>query len=100
MAAIGHQDQANHQYDLTDFWAAGRTRRARLRAVAQRRQRVPRDRSPILHELIGPKEEGVGDLLSYVFLDPDYIEDTIQLGAQHAAHAISRPRPWTTTQRS
>jgi phospholipase C len=22
VAAIGHQDQANHQYDLTDFWAA------------------------------------------------------------------------------
>ncbi len=22
IAAIGHQDQANHQYDLTDFWAA------------------------------------------------------------------------------
>jgi phospholipase C len=22
MAAIGHQDRANHQYDLTDFWAA------------------------------------------------------------------------------
>jgi phospholipase C len=22
VAAVGHQDQANHQYDLTDFWAA------------------------------------------------------------------------------
>jgi phospholipase C len=22
VAAIGHQDQANHEYDLTDFWAA------------------------------------------------------------------------------
>ena len=26
VAAIGHQDQANHQYDLSDFWAAANSR--------------------------------------------------------------------------
>jgi len=32
IAAIGHQDQANHQYDITDFWAAAE--RGNLPAVS------------------------------------------------------------------
>ena len=34
-AAIGHDDQANHQYDLADFWTARRRRRPARRQLPQ-----------------------------------------------------------------
>ena len=36
VAAIGHQDRANHQYDLDDFWAAARPTTSRRSRSSKR----------------------------------------------------------------
>jgi NTE family protein len=50
----------------------------------------------LLHRLIGPDQQGVGDLLSYLFFDPAFIDDAIKLGISHATKVTSSRNPWTT----
>jgi NTE family protein len=49
----------------------------------------------LLHRLIGPDQQGVGDLLSYIFFDPAFIDDAIRLGIGHATKVTSSRTPWT-----
>jgi NTE family protein len=50
----------------------------------------------LLRRLIGPDEQGVGDLLSYLFFDRAFIDDAIELGIRHAKKVTSARAPWTT----
>ncbi len=48
-----------------------------------------------LRRLIGPDEQGVGDLLSYLFFDRAFIDDAIELGVRHATKVMRSRTPWT-----
>jgi NTE family protein len=48
----------------------------------------------VLHSLIGPREKGNGELLSYVFFDPAFAEDAIQLGIRYARNKTGGGSPW------
>lgn len=48
-----------------------------------------------MRRLIGPREEGQGDLLSYVFFDEGFMDDAINLGISHAKEVTAGPEPWT-----
>jgi NTE family protein len=48
----------------------------------------------VLHSLIGPREKGNGDLLSYVFFDPAFAEDAIKLGIRYARNKTGSGSPW------
>lgn len=50
----------------------------------------------LLRRVIGPDEQGVGDLLSYLFFDRAFIDDAIELGIQHATKVTKGRAPWTT----
>jgi NTE family protein len=50
----------------------------------------------LLRRLIGPDEQGVGDLLSYLFFDQAFIDDAIKLAIQHATKVTNARAPWTT----
>jgi len=50
----------------------------------------------LLHRLIGPDQQGVGDLLSYLFFDPAFMDDAIKLGISHATKVTRSRNPWTT----
>lgn len=47
-----------------------------------------------LHSLIGAREKGNGDLLSYVFFDEAFIEAAIQLGIGYAREKTGSKAPW------
>jgi NTE family protein len=47
-----------------------------------------------LRSLIGAREKGSGDLLSYVYFDPAFAEDAIQLGIRRARAKIQGGDPW------
>lgn len=47
-----------------------------------------------LHSLIGAREKGSGDLLSYVYFDPAFAEDAIQLGIRYARDKTQGADPW------
>jgi NTE family protein len=47
-----------------------------------------------LHWLIGAREKGNGDLLSYIFFDQSFIEAAIQLGIGYASKKIRSAKPW------
>jgi NTE family protein len=47
-----------------------------------------------LHLLIGAREQGNGDLLSYVFFDEAFIEAAIQLGIRYARNKTGGGSPW------
>ena len=49
----------------------------------------------LLHRLIGPDQRGVGDLLSYLFFHPAFIDSAIKLGISHATKVTSSRDPWT-----
>jgi hypothetical protein len=48
----------------------------------------------LMDHVIGPREHGAGDLLSYLFFDRRFIDGAIALGVKHAAATISRSAPW------
>jgi NTE family protein len=48
----------------------------------------------LLRFLIGRREDGAGDLLSYVFFDHAFINDAIGLGIEHATEITQRTSPW------
>jgi len=50
----------------------------------------------LLRRLIGPDEQGVGDLLSYLFFDRAFIDEAIKLGTHHATKVTNAGAPWTT----
>jgi len=47
-----------------------------------------------LHALVGTREKGNGDLLSYVFFDKAFHEAAIQLGIHYARNKTSGAAPW------
>lgn len=47
-----------------------------------------------IHRLIGPREHGAGDLLSYPFFDRGFIDDAIKLGINDAEQVIGSSEPW------
>jgi NTE family protein len=47
-----------------------------------------------LHGLLGAREKGNGDLLSYVFFDEAFAEAAIQLGVRYARNQIGTGSPW------
>jgi NTE family protein len=47
-----------------------------------------------LRRLIGPRELGSGELLSYLFFDRGFIDDAIDLGAEHAREQLEGGDPW------
>jgi NTE family protein len=49
-----------------------------------------------LRRLIGPREFGSGELLSYLFFDRGFIDDAIELGAEHAREQLAGDDPWQT----
>jgi NTE family protein len=48
----------------------------------------------VIHQLIGPREPGDGDLLSYLFFDAVFIERAIALGRAYAEQTIAGSTPW------
>ena len=50
----------------------------------------------VLEHLIGPREHGAGDLLSYLFFDQSFIEAAIALGIADAQRVIGTRDAWTT----
>ena len=48
----------------------------------------------LLHALVGAREKGNGDLLSYVFFDKTFHEAAIQLGIRYAHKKIGGTAPW------
>jgi NTE family protein len=47
-----------------------------------------------LHSLIGARETGSGDLLSYVYFDPAFAEEAIQLGIRYGRDKTEGTDPW------
>jgi NTE family protein len=47
-----------------------------------------------LHALVGAREKGNGDLLSYVFFDKTFLEAAIQLGIRYARNKTGATAPW------
>ena len=47
-----------------------------------------------LHSLIGARERGNGELLSYVFFDEAFIDDAIRLGIRYARNKTGGASPW------
>ncbi|MET0600473.1 MAG: patatin-like phospholipase family protein [Baekduia sp.] len=47
-----------------------------------------------LHSLIGAREKGSGDLLSYVYFDPAFADDAIELGIRYARDKTGSGDPW------
>lgn len=47
----------------------------------------------LLRRLIGPREDGVGDPLSYLCFDPSFINAAIDLGIEHATKVVEGPGP-------
>ena len=50
----------------------------------------------VLEHLIGPRERGVGDILSYIFFDRSFIDAAIELGIEHASAVTAGTDPWTS----
>ena len=50
-----------------------------------------------LHGLIGAREKGNGDLLSYVFFDEAFADSAIKLGIRYARNKIGVGSPWQPT---
>ena len=48
----------------------------------------------LLHALVGAREKGNGDLLSYVFFDKTFLEAAIQLGIRYARNKTGGTAPW------
>ncbi len=48
----------------------------------------------LLHALVGAREKGNGDLLSYVFFDETFLEAAIQLGIRYARNKTGGTAPW------
>jgi NTE family protein len=49
----------------------------------------------VLDHLIGPREQGAGDILSYIFFDQGFLGAAIELGVEHATAVTEGPDPWT-----
>jgi NTE family protein len=47
-----------------------------------------------LHALVGAREKGNGDLLSYLFFDTAFLEAAIQLGIRYARNKTGGTAPW------
>jgi NTE family protein len=47
-----------------------------------------------LEHLIGPRERGAGDILSYLSFDRSFIDAAIELGIEHATAVTEEPDPW------
>jgi NTE family protein len=48
----------------------------------------------VLEHVIGPRERGAGDLLSYLFFDPSFIDAAIAMGIEDAERVTSEADPW------
>jgi NTE family protein len=96
LAAHGSGHGSQREYRVIPYVFAGPRRRDELGVLAadvyrERYGGVKAVRSPdfwFLHRLLGDEEPGAGDLLSYVFFEPEYIERAIELGRRHARKVI------------
>ena len=50
----------------------------------------------VIDHLIGPREQGAGDILSYLFFDQGFLDAAIELGIEHAKAVTDAPDPWTS----
>ncbi len=48
----------------------------------------------LVHRLLGPKEHGTGEILSYLFFDPAFTAPAIALGRRHARNQLRAGSPW------
>jgi NTE family protein len=68
---------------------------AEVYAERHRGRRVVRELDfRILHRLIGPREPGNGDLMSYLLFDAAFLERAVELGQACAQEVIAGPAPW------
>jgi NTE family protein len=57
-------------------------------------RRVLTDQLGLAHRLLGPREPRGGEILSYLFFDPAFIEPAIALGRRDALQVVGESDPW------